>query len=793
MGTKVIDKLRIQGKSAPRVVLDSSPSRRPLGSVGQVVDGSPIAYGSPLVHGETAAAKGGSKSRASRPTLVLIPEPGQEVKSKIGRSLASSIPSSSSSSAASRRLEFLQRVQQANRGLSAADAEIQHANPSYNSRQHYSDSINSVAKVNCAYTTHCNTTLPNIQFLLRGKPVQHEELEVGSYKVSSAPTPSVKSDFHNNTNHSSSNNVQAYVPHQRVGHYKTSAKEVYRARHKHDIIQNFLVDPRHASSAYRAIRSSDVDVTSNANTVLGNNAVAANGPAYFYLGPPMAGSKQAKSSNGILNRPRLYIPTASTQIPSGDVGPHGQGEGQVTQARGSRYTDNISLTGQQLTTPRLIQTNLGEEGDLLDHPRYLDGIGDYPDAIGRQVPAFIPDIYSRPGGSPPLISGSRSRKHGAALSVRCGSRESSGAPPVPPSSSVTGADLELLQQCLHVNQSHAVASPAENGTGAGTSSSESVRLKHFTQYVKKDDGGSSLCNSSVNKAGKVNYNNPYRNHRGSEKKAVLSTSKSNRYVFNSVNSYIHFNKIYPRLDGNANEARTATNGGGDTTRPRIPQVNGFSPHCTETVMLKMMFGMNKPAASVKSGARYSDIAVHADLDEFVVVGSTTTSASRSTSVASRKLYHGTTPTANNFNLDNSNDSGMGNNSNKRMSNSTLRRSKSNMSSSNEISVDLREREGEEDEEENDADGDLSWRIPEVEDDQAKTPQIAANVEYVDDTAENETEDNEDDANITVTALEESEENEMGEKVHADSHSQHGEEEKGGVPAESPLDDETKSV
>ncbi|RUS86674.1 hypothetical protein EGW08_005548 [Elysia chlorotica] len=729
MGTKVIDKLRIQGKSAPRVILDSSPSRRPLGMLGQAVEGSPASFVSPTFHGEPAASRGASRGRASRPTLVLIPEPGQDVpvpvNSKVGRSLASSIPSSSSSSAASRRLEFLQRVQQANRGLSTADLDTQHTKDSAlaYTRQQISDSISNVARVNCAYTHQGNTILPNIQFLLRGKPVQQEDQEIGHSKVSSAP--SMNTEVNGNNSFKGSKNVQVYVPHQRVGHYKTSAKELYRARHKHDIMQSLLVDPRHASSAYRAIRNVDIDVAPNANTVLGNSANAANGPAYFYLGPPMSAPNQTKPSSGILNRPKLYTPTASTQTPSGEdlFGRHGEGRGPN---RGLKYLDNFSLTGQQLTTPRLVNIKTGEEEE--------HGLGDYADLAGRQVPCLVPDMSSRPGGSPPLISGSRSRKHGGGVSTRCMSRESSGAPPVPPCSSAAGADLELLQRCLKVNQPL-----AENGAGAGTSSSDSVRLKHCTQYVKKDDSNASLCNSNItNTTGKVNYNNPYRNnHRigGGEKQALLSQSKSNRYVFNSVNSYIHFNKIYPRIDGNANDPSSAANNNG-TIRPRIPQVDGFSPHCTETVMLKMMFGMNKPAPSVKSGARYSDIAVHADLDEFVVIGSTTTSLSRSTSVASRKIYNGSVYTGENVS-DSSNT--------KRLSNSTLRRSKSNMSFNNDISIDLRERKVEEDGEENNMDEDPTWPIQEVEDEIAKTA-VKANLAAEDENSNN----------VGFTDLEESE-------------------------------------
>ncbi|GFS15134.1 hypothetical protein ElyMa_003179700 [Elysia marginata] len=763
MGTKVIDKLRIQGKSAPRVALDSTtPSRRSMGAaLGQVTGVSPALYGSPLLHAEPVASRGGSRGHASRPTLVLIPEPGQEVKSKIrGRPLGSSIPTSSSSSAASRRLEFLHRVQQANRGLSTADADMQQrsSSPSAYSRQQISDSISSVAKVNCAYTNQLNATLPNIQFLLRGKPVT-QELEVGPYKVSSAP--SMKSDFTSNNNQVNSYSVQTYVSHQRVGHYKTSAKEVYRARHKNDIVQNLLMDSRHASSAYHAIRTGDIDVSSNANTVLGNNIAAANGPAYFYLGPPMSAPNQTKSPGGTstLNRPKLYIPTASEQISNGDAA---LDEGRA-QHRGLRHrsSENFSLTGQQFTTPRLVNMKSNDEGDLHDYHGHVDGLGDYQylDTSGRPLPFLMPDIYNRPGGSPPPISGSRSRKHGGTLSTRCMSRESSGAPPVPPSSSAAGVDLELLQQCLHVNQPH-----AESGAGVGASDKDAVRLKHLTQYAKKDDGNSSVCNSSItNKTGKVNYNNPYHNHRSSERKAAFSSSKQNRYVFNSVNSYIHFNKIYPKLDGNAKDTANITTGtiSNGVARHLIPQVDGFSPHCTETVMLKMMFGMNKPVASVKSGAPYSDIAVHADLDEFVVVGSTTTtSASRSTSVASRKLYHNST---NNVVADNGNDSGIGNN--KRLSNGTIRRSKSNLSSSMDISVDLRERKGEESQEENNVDEDPTWPIPEVEDDLTKTPEAAANVDlYIDDDdADYQNGDNDADANVTGIALDENDRTVMEEE------------------------------
>ncbi|GFO05700.1 hypothetical protein PoB_003220500 [Plakobranchus ocellatus] len=696
MGTKVIDKLRIQGKSAPRVTANNNIN------ICRVADENPT-YGSPLIHAEPISTGVTKGNRSGRPALVLIPEPGQEVKSKVGPSLVSSCPSSTSSSAASRKQDFLQRVQQANRGLSTADTEIRYSNisPLVAPRPYNSEKSNGSGTESNVTSGYYSQSLPNVQFLLRGK---------------TAPASNIKTEANNNSNGGINHFVSTlhvYLPHQRVGHYKTSAKEVYRARHRPDI-QTFCFDRRHASSAYRALRTADKDA-SYSNTVLGNN-VASNSPAYFYLGPPASAPDQIKNTNSTLNRPKVFIPTTTPQANA--TVSFGLGE---MQHRRSRLKDDFSLSGQQFPTPRYHQADYHDDIETHSRNRLVDNFGDYSEVSVPAGSAFIPDIYNRNGGSPTPASGPK-RKRGSV--PRCGSRESSGAPPVPPCSSATGADPELLQQCLHVHQSHTIGSLAEN-VAVGASSSESVRLKHFTQYVKKEDAHNRSCNGSNNKTGKINHSKSHNNQR----KALFSPSKANRYVFNSVDSYIHFNKIYPRLEQNTN---TSTNG--SNVRSHIPPIDGFSPHCTETVMLKMIFGMNRPAPSVKSGARYSDIAVHADLDEFVIVGNTTNSISRSTSVASRKLYVSNSSSNNHNN--NNNGENINDSSSKKLSSSTLWRSRSNMSNSNEICVLLKEKE-EDKNEEDDTDReekDVNSRYPEFDDDR-KSPESKENIKIPNDEGE----------------------------------------------------------
>ena len=208
-------------------------------------------------------------------------------------------------------------------------------------------------------------------------------------------------------------------------------------------------------------------------------------------------------------------------------------------------------------------------------------------------------------------------------------------------------DSQSLRQCLHVQQSsQALANPQELHTDPA------VKLKHLTQYVRNDP-------LATRSEPKVNYNNPYRQTRVKERRALPESTR--RYIFDSVASYIHFNKIYPQMQDPASRSQmrasslksAATVGGGgggggggglggggggglaiNEGLPKVPHLAGFPSHCTDTILLRMMFEMNRPgmvhgvglghqaagAPSVRSSisTKYSDIGRHRDLDEVCV-------------------------------------------------------------------------------------------------------------------------------------------------------------------------------
>ncbi|XP_071112384.1 uncharacterized protein [Haliotis cracherodii] len=141
---------------------------------------------------------------------------------------------------------------------------------------------------------------------------------------------------------------------------------------------------------------------------------------------------------------------------------------------------------------------------------------------------------------------------------------------------------QALNQCLSVNQSIRLPLGTQN---------EAIKLKHFTQFVKKD--------------AKVCFNNPYRKVKR-ERRTVAKPDT--QYQFDSVSSYVHFNRIYQQPTP------------GRSVAVHIPQMSGFPAHCTDTVLLRMMLEMNRPGAT-RSPDKYSDVAVHRDLDEFLMVRS----------------------------------------------------------------------------------------------------------------------------------------------------------------------------
>ncbi|KAL8620934.1 hypothetical protein ACOMHN_044081 [Nucella lapillus] len=181
-------------------------------------------------------------------------------------------------------------------------------------------------------------------------------------------------------------------------------------------------------------------------------------------------------------------------------------------------------------------------------------------------------------------------------------------------------DPQSLRQCLHVQQSTHPDSTTEVH-------------KHLAQFTRTE--------------AKINYNNPYRQTRSKERRTLPESER--RYIFDSVASYIHFNKIYPNNDslggagGSPNKSAPQRSGFQGLAikegTPRVPHMTGFPKHCTDTILLRMMFELNKPGAihgiglghqaagapsmkSTESTTKYSDIGQHQDLDELTIQGDT---------------------------------------------------------------------------------------------------------------------------------------------------------------------------
>ncbi|XP_067675957.1 uncharacterized protein [Haliotis asinina] len=149
-------------------------------------------------------------------------------------------------------------------------------------------------------------------------------------------------------------------------------------------------------------------------------------------------------------------------------------------------------------------------------------------------------------------------------------------------SPLVAPNTQELNRCLSVNQSIRLPLGTQN---------EAIKLKHFTQFVKKD--------------AKASYNNPYRKVK-KDRRTVAKTET--QYQFDSVSSYVHFNRIYQQPTP------------GRSVAVHVPQMSGFPAHCTDTVLLRMMLEMNRPGA-LRSPDKYSDVAVHRDLEEFLMVRS----------------------------------------------------------------------------------------------------------------------------------------------------------------------------
>ena len=177
-------------------------------------------------------------------------------------------------------------------------------------------------------------------------------------------------------------------------------------------------------------------------------------------------------------------------------------------------------------------------------------------------------------------------------------------------------DPQSLRQCLHVQQTSNPDGPAH----------DKLRLSHYAHQLQ------------ARSEGKVNYNNPYR-QKTKERRALPENER--RYIFDSVASYIHFNKIYPNMKDSAGAAGNPANSPSKAAaaplsvlkegQPNVPHLQGFPRHCTDTILLKMMFEMNRPGAvhgiglghqaagapSLKSSIsnKYSDVGRHRDLEE----------------------------------------------------------------------------------------------------------------------------------------------------------------------------------
>ena len=173
------------------------------------------------------------------------------------------------------------------------------------------------------------------------------------------------------------------------------------------------------------------------------------------------------------------------------------------------------------------------------------------------------------------------------------------------SSAPIAVTAQSLNQCLHVQQS--------NRQLHNDLEHDAIKLKHFTQFVRND--------------GKINYINPYRQTKSRERKPLVRVPIPNKYNFSSVNSYVHFNKIYPQRPPNSKISQ-------------VPQMSGFPTHCTDTVMLRMMVEMNRPKFhKSQTMDKYSDIGMQQDLEEYLMVRSPST-VSKPPSTNSKKQGRG---------------------------------------------------------------------------------------------------------------------------------------------------------
>ncbi|XP_041352253.1 uncharacterized protein LOC121370828 [Gigantopelta aegis] len=174
------------------------------------------------------------------------------------------------------------------------------------------------------------------------------------------------------------------------------------------------------------------------------------------------------------------------------------------------------------------------------------------------------------------------------------------------SSAPMAVSAQSLNQCLHVQQS--------NRQLHNDLEHDAIKLKHFTQFVRND--------------GKINYINPYRQMKSRERKPLVRVTIPNKYNFSSVNSYVHFNKIYPQRPSNSSKMS------------HVPQMSGFPTHCTDTVMLRMMVEMNRPKFNKSQTMdKYSDIGMQQDLEEYLMVRSPST-VSKPPSTNSKKQGRG---------------------------------------------------------------------------------------------------------------------------------------------------------
>lgn len=125
---------------------------------------------------------------------------------------------------------------------------------------------------------------------------------------------------------------------------------------------------------------------------------------------------------------------------------------------------------------------------------------------------------------------------------------------------------------------------------------ESVVTNSLTVTTGK---GAKIVSKSLSKSAKVNYNNPYRNTKFKERLALNGHTK--RIEFNSLDSYLKYQKQHHNNERHIFTPRSVL---------RVPKP------CSDTFLLQMMYDLNRPKTR-KSSAKYSDIAVTQDLEEFV--------------------------------------------------------------------------------------------------------------------------------------------------------------------------------